>query len=70
LPTMKSGIMILIALLVAVALFVIFKVFIKKLKKIENDFWGAASAEAEQKLAEARAKVFADAQAKAGKTAK
>lgn len=44
--------------------------FLKKLKKIEYDFWGATSAEAQRQLDEARAKLFAEAQAKSGKKKK
>jgi hypothetical protein len=47
--------------LVGGAMALILYLFLKRLKKIENDFWGKASQDAAKQIADARAKVFADA---------
>ena len=51
----QNIIMILACVIVIVSMIIILKMFLKKLHKIEDDFWGKAQEDAKKNLAESRA---------------
>ncbi len=54
-PVAKSSVMIVTCIVVAVCQTFILMGFLRKLKKIESDFWGASARKAEEELERARA---------------